>query len=80
MRRYTSDHLGLGRYTSDHMDTMSNMQQENTEMKNKMKELETELAGARAQVVTTENKLRNVNLERDKDRVQWDRSDIYVNK
>ena len=62
------------------MDTMSNMQQENTEMKNKMKELETELAGARAQVVTTENKLRNVNLERDKDRVQWDRSDIYVNK
>ena len=71
MRRYTSDHLG--RFTSDHLDTVTTLQQENTDIRTKLVELETQLAGARAQVVTTENKLRNVNLERDKDRVQWDR-------
>jgi len=64
--------LGLRRYTSDHLDSMTTMQTENQDLKKKLKEMEVLLAGSRANEASMESKVKNLQLERDKERVEWD--------
>ena len=55
------------------MDTITSLQRDNTELTSKVKEMEAELAGTRALVTRAESKAKNLELERDRDNVEWDR-------
>ena len=64
---------GMRRFPSENMDTITSLQRDNAELNSKMKEMEAELAGTRALVTRAESKARNLELERDRDNVEWDR-------
>ena len=64
---------GMRRFPSENMDTITTLQRDNSELTSKMKELEAELAGTRALVTGAETKVKNLELERDRDTVEWER-------
>ena len=64
---------GMRRFPSENLDTITGLQRENSDLANKMTELEAELAGTRALVTRAESKVKNLELERDRDTVEWDR-------
>ena len=64
---------GMRRFPSENLDTITSLQRDNSELTDKLKELEVELAGTRALVTGAETKVRNLELERDRDNVEWDR-------
>ena len=63
---------GMRRFPSENLDTITSLQRDNSELTDKLKELEVELAGTRALVTGAETKVRNLELERDRDNVEWD--------
>ena len=67
-----TDH-GLRRFTSENIDAMSSLQKDNHEMRQKLKEMEAIVAGSKAQVASMESKVRNLELEKERDRVEFDR-------
>ena len=68
-----SSQSGMRRFPSENLDTITGLQRENSDLANKMKELEAELAGTRALVTRAESKVKNLELERDRDTVEWER-------
>ena len=69
----SSSRHGLRRFTSENFDMTSKLSSDNEDLRARLKNLEADSVGDRAKVASMETKMRALEMERDRDKVLWDR-------